>query len=136
MIFVDTSFLLAVLNPRDALHSRAQAWAETITEPLLITEYVVWELVNGLSMPVDRPKVYSAVQEIQTAPEWEWIPASPSLFEAGMRLHRERGDKEWSLTDCISFLVMQQRHLRRALTYDHHFEQSSYEALLRRDPNQ
>ena len=64
MIFVDTCFLLAVLNPRDALHSRAQAWAETITEPLLITEYVVWELVNGLSMPVDRPKAYSAVQEI------------------------------------------------------------------------
>jgi len=134
MIFVDTSFLLAVLNPRDSLHSRAQAWAETITEPLLITEYVIWELVNGLSMPADRPKVHSAVQEIQTAPEWEWIPASPSLFEAGMRLHRERGDKEWSLTDCLSFLVMQQRHLHQALTYDHHFEQAGYEALLRRDP--
>ena len=42
MIFVDTSFLLAILNPRDSLHSRAQTWAETITEPLLITEYVIW----------------------------------------------------------------------------------------------
>lgn len=92
MIFVETSFLLAVLNPRDALHSRAQARAGTITESLLIAEYVVWELVNGLSMPVDRPKAYSAVQEIQTALEWEWISASPSLFEAGMRLRRERGD--------------------------------------------
>ena len=97
MIFVDTSFLLAVLNPRDSLHSRAQAWAEMITELLLITEYVIWELVNGLSMPADCPKVYSAVQEVQTAPEWEWIPASPSLFESGMRLHRERGDKAWIL---------------------------------------
>ena len=134
MIFVDTSFLLAVLNARDSLHSRAQAWAEMITEPLLITEYVIWELVNGLSMPADRPKVHSAVQEVQTAPEWEWIPASPSLFESGMSLHRERGDKAWSLTDCISFLVMQQRHVGRALTYDHHFEQAGYEALLRRDP--
>ena len=134
MIFVDTSFLLALLNPRDSLHSRAQTWAETITGSLLITEYVICELVNGLSMPVDRPKVHSAIQEIETASEWEWIPASQSLFKAGLRLHRERGDKEWSLTDCISFLVMQQHHVRRALTYDHHFEQAGYEALLRRDP--
>ena len=83
-------------------------------------------------MPVDRPKVHSAVQEIQTASEWEWLPASPSLFKAGMRLHHERGDKEWSLTDFISFLVMQQRHVRRALTYDHHFKQAGYEACVRK----
>lgn len=61
MIFVDTCFLLAILSPRDTRHSRAQAWAEMITEPLLITEYVVWELVNGLSMPAGRPKAHSAV---------------------------------------------------------------------------
>jgi predicted nucleic acid-binding protein len=134
MIFVDTSFLLAVLNPRDALHIRAQAWAEVITEPLLVTEYVGWELVNALSMPADRPKVHAALQEIQTATQWEWISASPLLFTSGMQLHSERGDKAWSLTDCISFLLMQQRYIHRALTYDHHFEQAGYEALLRRDP--
>jgi uncharacterized protein len=134
MIFVDTSFLLAVLNPRDALHSRAQAWAEVIAEPLLVTEYVIWELVNALSMPADRPKVHAAIQEIQTASEWEWVPATPERFSAGMQLHGERPDKAWSLTDCISFLMMQQRHIHRALTYDHHFEQAGYAALLRRDP--
>lgn len=134
MIFVDTSFLLAVLNPRDALHLRAQAWAAAITEPLLVTEYVAWEMVNALSMPVDRPKAQAALQEIQTTPEWEWVSASPWLFTMGIRLHGERDDKAWSLTDCISFLLMQQRHIRLALTYDHHFEQAGYEALLRRDP--
>jgi hypothetical protein len=134
MIFVDTSFLLAVLNPRDALHLRAQGWAKTIMEPLLVTEYVAWELVNALSMPADRPKAHAALQEMQTAPEWEWVSASSLLFTTGIRLHNERGDKAWSLTDCISFLVMQQRRIRRALTYDHHFEQAGYEALLRRDP--
>jgi hypothetical protein len=134
MIFVDTSFLLAVLNPRDVLHSRARAWAEVITEPLLVTEYVAWESVNALSMPADRPKIHAALQEIQTTPEWEWVSASPLLFTMGMRLHSERGDKAWSLTDCISFLLMGQRQIRRALTYDHHFEQAGFEALLRRDP--
>lgn len=134
MIFVDTSFLLAVLNPRDTLHPRAQAWAVAIAEPLLVTEYVVWEMVNGLSMPTDRPKAHLAVKEIQMAPDWEWMPASNALFVRGMQLHCERNDKAWSLTDCISFQVMQQRNIRRALTYDHHFEQAGYEALLRRDP--
>ena len=106
MIFVDTSFLLAVLNPRDTLYLCAQTWAALIAEPLLVTEYVVWEMVNSLSLPVDRPKAHLAVQEIQTASDWEWVPASNPLFIAGMQLHRERGDKSWSLTDCISFQVM------------------------------
>jgi hypothetical protein len=117
MIFVDTSFLLVVLNPRDTLHPRAQARAASIVESLLVTEYVVWEMMNGLSLPADRPKAHLAVQEIQTASDWEWVPASTPLFAAGMQLHRERGDKSWSLTDCISFQVMQQRNIRRALTY-------------------
>lgn len=136
MIFFDTSFLLALLNPRDDLHSRAQAWAAAIVEPLLVTEYVIWEMVNGLSMPADRPKVHSAVQEIQTASDWKWVPAANVLFEAGMRLHRERGDKAWSLTDCISFHIMGQHEICRALTFDHHFQQAGYEALLRREPTQ
>lgn len=135
MIFVDTSFLLAVLNPRDTLHPHAQAWAAVITEPLLVTEYVLWEFINALSMPTDRPKVHAALQEIQTAPDWEWVSASPALFSAGVQLHSERGDKAWSLTDCISFLMMPQRHIYQALTYDHHFEQAGYQALLRQYPS-
>jgi predicted nucleic acid-binding protein len=62
------------------------------------------------------------------------VPASPPLFEAGLQLHAGRTDKEWSLTDCISFVVMQRRGISRALTPDRHFEQASFEALMRRDP--
>jgi len=46
-----------------------------------------------------------------------------------MSLHNSRPDKHWSLTDCISFVVMQQRGLQRALAYDHHFEQAGFEAF-------
>ena len=49
-------------------------------------------------------------------------------------LHLERQDKEWSLTDCISFLVMQRRSIRQALAYDHHFAQAGFDSLLARDP--
>jgi predicted nucleic acid-binding protein len=134
MIFVDTGYLLALLNPRDELHERAQAWASSVSESLLTTEYVVWELVNSFSMPIDRSKVHMAVEAIRGDVSWECIPASTDLFEVGLQLHREREDKEWSLTDCISFHVMSQRGTLNSLTYDHHFEQAGFVALLRRDP--
>jgi hypothetical protein len=58
------------------------------------------------------------------------VPADSSVFDAGMALYRRRTDKEWSLTDCISFVVMQRDGLTEALTGDHHFEQAGFTALL------
>jgi uncharacterized protein len=132
MLLIDTGYLLAFLDPRDALHARARAWAASLTEPLLVTEYVLWETVNACSKPVNRPRVHALLAGLRTAAEF--LAASPALFEAGLQLHAERPDKEWSLTDCISFVVMKQRGLTQALTPDHHFEQAGFEALLRRDP--
>ena len=134
MIFVDTGYLLALLNPRDELHERAQAWAGSVSESLLTTEYVLWELVNSLSMPIDRPKAHMAAEAIRNDPSWEYLSATQDLFEAGLQFHRDRKDKAWSLTDCISFHVMSQRRIPSSLTYDHHFEQAGFVALLRRDP--
>jgi hypothetical protein len=70
-----------------------------------------------------------------TMPRWETIPASQELFAKGIELHANRPDKAWSLTDCISFIVMEHRQFTRALTPDRHFEQAGFEALLLRDPN-
>jgi predicted nucleic acid-binding protein len=58
-------------------------------------------------------------------------PASRALFDAGWKLYCERPDKDWSLTDCISFVVMHDRGIVDALTGDHHFEQAGFCALLR-----
>lgn len=134
MIFVDTGYLLAVLHPADELFARAQSWARAITEPLVTTEYVLWELVNALSDPLDRPKAHAAVVEIRSSRNWRLFDATPLLFGEGLILHKVRSDKQWSLTDCISFVVMQREGLQQALAYDYHFEQAGFEALLLRDP--
>jgi uncharacterized protein len=134
MIFIDTSYLIALLNPRDGLYSRAQAWAQAVHEPVVVTEYVLWETFNAFSAPSDRPKAHLMLARLRSGPHQEIIPASPELFQAGVDLHARRPDKEWSLTDCISFVVMQRRGITRALTHDRHFEQAGFEALLRRDP--
>jgi predicted nucleic acid-binding protein len=123
-----------VLNPRDELFERAQRWSAAIHEPLITTEYVVWEMVNSLSAPVDRSKAHAAVAEVRSSSNWELVYATPELLSASLSLHERRADKHWSLTDCVSFLIMEQRGLRQALASDHHFEQAGFEALLGRDP--
>ena len=90
--------------------------------------------MNALSAPPSRVKVAALLASIRSDPNIEVIPASSELFEAGLQLHVQRPDKEWSLTDCTSFVVMQRRGITRALAFDHHVEQAGFEALLRRDP--
>lgn len=134
MIFIDTSFFLALLDVRDSLNPCARSWANSLKEKLVVTEYVLWETINAASSPLKRPSVHALIDYVRRHPTYEVIPASADLFEAGLRLHADRPDKAWSLTDCISFVIMEQRGIRQALTFDHHFEQAGFEALLRRDP--
>jgi len=133
-MLIDTGYFLALLRPRDALFARAQAWAQVARGPFLVTEYVLWETANALSLPADRPKFHALLSRLRSDPAIEMTTACPPLWEAGIRFHAERADKEWSLTDCISFQVMSERGITQALAADHHFEQAGFEALLRRDP--
>ncbi len=133
MIFLDTGYLIALLNPRDELHSRAQAWAEQMDGPLLLTDYILWETINFFSSPTQKPKAHALVRQLRADAAFEIVPATPALFDAGLQLHRECADKAWSLTDCVSFLVMRERGVTQALPYDQHFEQAGFEALLRRN---
>jgi predicted nucleic acid-binding protein len=135
MILADAVFLIALLKVSDQFHRRALAWSLSVREPIVTTEYVLCEFVNALSKPLDRPKVHSSLDSILAAKDWTVVPASTSRFDAGRQMHRQHSDKEWSLTDCISFVVMRQVGAQQALTHDHHFEQAGFEALLRRDPS-
>ena len=71
---------------------------------------------------------------IRDDPDYNWIDADPAIFAAGLDLHRRSADKDWSLTDCISFVLMRGRKIQRVLSHDHHFIQAGFDALLRRDP--
>jgi uncharacterized protein len=121
MIFLDTGYLLALFNPSDQLRERAMDWSRVLREPCLVTEYVLWECVNAFSRPADRSAAQLIVAHLRSESGYEIEWASSELFEAGLQLHRERPDKSWSLTDCISFHVMQKRGIRQALAYDEHF---------------
>ncbi len=134
MILIDTGYLIAILRPADELHLRALAWSQAIREPLLVTEHVLWETINQLSSPRERPAAHRMLAEITADRACQIIYASRDLFEVSVALHQQRPDKAWSLTDCASFQVMQEHGIHRALAYDHHFQQAGFDPLLRRDP--
>ena len=130
-VFADTFFFLALINPRDAAHSRAVAAATVRTGPLLTTAWVLTEVADGLAATPDRHLIEKILADLDQEPRDLIVPASPELFDRGLQLYLARPDKKWSLTDCVSFVVMQDRNVTEALTADHHFEQAGFIALLK-----
>ena len=132
--FVDTAFLIAVLRKGDGLHERAMAWQNVLTGSLLTTEYVLVEVLDALTSPLLRFAAASSVAVLRQRPVVRIVPASTGLLDEGIEWFTSHRDKRWSLTDCISFLLMRREGIRDALTSDHDFEQAGFRALLRSDP--
>lgn len=129
-VFVDTSYLVAIINPRDAAIATALRLDSGGPYRLIVTEYVLVELANLMSRGQDRQLFLTLWDGLRGQPQVTIVPASAELFAAGLQLYRQRPDKDWSLTDSISFVVMQQHGLTEALTGDRHFEQAGFRALL------
>lgn len=134
MVLVDAGYLVALFAAKDALHDRAVAWSIACKQRLLITEYVAVKTINWFSRPKSRHRAAAFVRWLNSDRQCEFIPASRSLFDAGWRMFAARPDQPWSLTDCISFHLMNERGITDALAYDVHFEQAGFHPLLRRDP--
>lgn len=135
MIFADTGWFVTLVNTDDSLHKRSNLWLRSIHDSLITTEYVLLETFNGLSAPAVRGRCHALVPPlVMRLGITVFVGSEDSLFERGVQLHAERPDKEWSLTDSISFIVMQRRGINSALSHDHHFEQAGFRPLLRQDP--
>jgi predicted nucleic acid-binding protein len=133
-IFADTCYWIALLNPRDELHSLTQGISASLSGVTILTsDAVLTELLNSFAEqgPRFRFVVSTAVVVLKTNPKVIVVPQSREVFNRAFDLYRERSDKGWSLTDCSSFLIMRQYGIDTALTYDKHFEQAGFSALLR-----
>jgi uncharacterized protein len=130
-VFVDTFFFLAALNPDDAHHERALAWLDAFGGSLLTTAWVITEVADALAGREHRKVFHRFYRTLTSESVIRVLPPDPDPWERGLRLYFSRRDKEWSLTDCISFAVMEQEGLTEALTGDRHFEQAGFAALLR-----
>lgn len=129
-IFVDTSYFLALLNSRDKYHQAARAAAAQALPPFVTSEAVLFEVGNALARPPHRALGIQALRQIRADAAIEIVPITSDLFAQAVAFYQARPDQAWGLTDCASFVIMQQRGLRAALTADSHFEQAGFTRLL------
>lgn len=130
-VFADTFYFLALLGADVEQHQRAVEATIASSSRLVTTAWIITELGNTLTVGADREAFLTTLRTLESDTDVLLLPPDVSLFESGIRLFAERADKEWSLTDCISFAVMRERGMIEALTGDHHFEQAGFVALLR-----
>lgn len=132
-IFVDTLFVVALVNPRDQYHSRAVELAGRYEGyPLLTTDGVLLEIGNALARNF-KTQAIEIIESFRIADEVEILNINPRLMEQAFGLYQSHRDKEWGLVDCLSFIAMRQANIDSALTFDKHFVHAGFKALMRED---
>ncbi len=133
-VFLDTAYAIALASQSDEYHDKAIALAEQLEKQgtrLITTRAVLLEIGNALAKLQYRQAAVELLESLEQDSQITIVACTDELFSRAFELFRKRPDKEWGLTDCISFVVMQEQGLQTALTTDEHFQQASYHALLR-----
>jgi len=135
-LFVDTSGWANLIDVSQPFHSLTVQIYQSVRSQkskIITTSYIITELIALLSSPlrIPRPKAIAFIQSLKTSPYVEIIHISQEIDSKAWKLLTMRPDKEWSLVDCSSFNVMQERKITQSLTSDHHFEQAGFIRLLK-----
>jgi predicted nucleic acid-binding protein len=132
-VFADTGYWIALVSRRDQLHAKTRSLSAKIGNFAVVTsEMVLAEFLNGVSNDKQLRVTCSVlVEHIRSSDTVSVIPQTARQFQAALERYKRSIDKEWSLTDCASFLIMEEHGIRAALTHDLHFVQAGFDALLR-----
>ena len=130
-VFADAFFYIAMLNRRDAAHQRALKVLSAGAVEVVTTAAVLLEMADAMAIPGWRGVCGQFLETMARQKGTTVHPLSEALWKRGLELYGQRPDKQWSLTDCISFVVMRDEKLDEALTGDRHFEQAGFKALLK-----
>ena len=130
-LFLDTAFIQALLNVRDAYHPKAIELFPRVrnASEIWITEAILTEVGNACSA-INRKGAVQFIQQCYQTDNIRVVSIDTQLFTQATHLYQSRLDKNWGLTDCISFIVMTQNNLQDAVTTDRHFVQAGFRALM------
>ena len=136
VIFVDTAGWGNLVDTLQKFHAETKTVylsAKQNGSRLVTTNYVIAELVALLSSPLRIPRTKSIkfIESIKSSALVDIIHIDEDLDAKSWDLLKNRADKNWSLVDCSSFVVMQENKIVEALTTDHHFEQAGFIRLLK-----
>jgi len=129
--FAETYYYIALLSERDEAHTKAVHLNSRLTGEIVTTQWVLTEVGDALCNPDTRSLFLDLLELLESDGNTTIVEADSELFRRGVTLFSQRPDKDWSLTDCMTFVVMEELGLAEALTADHHFEQAGFVALFR-----
>ena len=133
-VFVDTAAWIALINIDDDFHKHPKEVRRQLQEnnsSLVTSDFVFLEVADALTTPKLRFQTINFINRLKKLSGLQVISVSKSLFEAGWQLYSQRLDKDWGLTDCMSFVIMQQQGITVACPSDKHFEQAGFIRLLK-----
>ena len=134
VVFADSGYWIALLDDQDALHAHALAFrGQPIVDNMVTTDMVIVEVLNFVSSngAYMRLRAVEWAEGLRGRPNVEVVRLTEEQLWAAVQRYASRSDQRWSLTDCASFLVMEERDITEALAYDRDFEQAGFVALLR-----
>jgi predicted nucleic acid-binding protein len=135
-IFVDTGYLIGLEASDDQYHITARDYWRSLSiqmPPLITTSYVFDEVVTFFNSRGRHTKAIDLGTRLLDSSLLQLVHVEEDLFKAGWDYLRKRADKRYSLTDCISFVLMQRLGLTEALAFDSHFVQAGFHILPERD---
>lgn len=133
VVLLDTSFVVALENKDDPHHQRAKQLDEELLRggaELLLHWGILLEIADGYARVGRRVKGLQLLARFQSESGYLIRPISESLLQESIQLYRSRPDKDWGLTDCMSFVLMHREGISEALTADIHFRQAGFSPLL------
>ena len=133
-VFADADYWIALLNPHDQLHTKAKSLSPRLHGVRIITSEMVFvEVLASLGRkgPVLRETAVKLVDQLRNNANLDIVPQTSIQFHNALKLYKDRQDKDWSLTDCASILIMQEQGINEALSYDKHFGQAGFTPLMR-----
>lgn len=128
-LFLDTSYIVALELLDDQNHAAAaRHWRQLVAAPLTLvtTSYVFDEIVTFFNRHGLHGKAVQVGSSLLHSPSVRLVHVDEALFYEGWAFLRQHGDKAYSLTDCISFVVMERHSIRTAFTFDRHFIQAGF----------
>jgi predicted nucleic acid-binding protein len=129
--FVDTSFVIAVVNRKDQYNAEALKMSDLYDGELLVTtEAVLLEVGNALAKNF-KAEAVAVIEDFLESEEVTVVRMDAGLFEHGFEMYKKYRDKGWGLIDCVSFVVMRERGVVDALTTDDDYRQAGFNPLLR-----
>jgi len=133
VVLLDTGFILALENRDDRHHVRAKQLDRELgaAGAVFVAHWgILLEIGDGYARLGRRAKGIELLDKLLGEDGYRVVNLSEEIVQEAAELFRSRADKEWGLTDCVSFTVMRREGIREALSADIHFRQAGFEPML------